>query len=48
MQNLVYFIFIQILVNIIFIRNFEFIGRKYNLYDNPDETRKNNLNQFHY
>tara|TARA_Y100000992_G_scaffold299628_1_gene266716 strand:- start:606 stop:1631 length:1026 start_codon:yes stop_codon:yes gene_type:complete len=43
MQNLLYLILTLTLVNLFFVKNFELIGKKYNLYDNPDEIRKKQI-----
>ena len=43
MKNLIFLVFILLISNILFVRNFQFISKIYNLYDLPDEERKKQL-----
>ena len=40
MENLNYLVFCLFFINLIFIKSYKFIEKKYDLYDKPDETRK--------
>ncbi len=43
MEKLIFLILILLISNFLFVRNFEFISKIYNLYDSPDEKRKKQL-----